>query len=83
MVWVYDRTQSMLVMILMHALIVFGSLVLIPLTLSAERVARFDLAFAAFLWIAVAAAALANGGHLSREPVLTHAARDLAKQPRD
>ena len=69
MVWVYDRTQSLLIMMVMHAVIDFGSLVLIPLALSAERVAAFDLAFAALLWVIVAVVAFANGGRLSQQSI--------------
>jgi len=56
MVWVYDHTRSLLVAMLMHAMIVFGSLVLIPTTPS-EIPVTFDLVFAAELWLLVAAGA--------------------------
>ena len=72
MVWLYDRTQSLFVMMVMHSLIVFGSLVLVPQSLSAERVATFDIAFAALLWLAIAAVAIAKGGHLSRQSTLAN-----------
>lgn len=83
MVWVYDRTQSLLVIMLMHGMIDFGSLVLIPLSLSPERVATFDLTYAALLWGVVAGLTFSNGGHLSRQSVLTRVVPDLAKQPQD
>jgi uncharacterized protein len=83
MVWVYDRTQSLLVIMLMHGMIDFGSLVLIPLSLSPERVAIFDLAYTALLWGVVAGASFANGGHLSRQSVLTRAATVPAEQQQD
>jgi CAAX protease family protein len=81
MVWVYDRTQSLLMMMVMHAPIVFGSLALIPQAMSPDRVVTFDLAFAALLWVVVAAVAVANGGHLSRQSVPAHAATDRALPP--
>jgi CAAX protease family protein len=56
MVWVYDHTRSLLVAMLMHVMIVFGSLVLIPTTPSEVGV-TFDLVFAAELWLLVAAVA--------------------------
>jgi membrane protease YdiL (CAAX protease family) len=56
MVWVYDHTRSLLVAMLMHVMIVFGSLVLIPTTPSDVAV-TFDLVFAAELWLLVAAVA--------------------------
>jgi CAAX protease family protein len=54
MVWVYDHTRSLLVAMLMHLPIVFGSLVLIPAAPSKIPV-TFDLVFAAELWLLVAA----------------------------
>jgi CAAX protease family protein len=54
MVWVYDHTRSLLVAMLMHVMIVFGSLVLIPPT-PPEVGVTFDLVFAAELWLLVAA----------------------------
>jgi uncharacterized protein len=83
MAWVYDRTQSLLVMMLMHGMIDFGSLVLIPQSLSPERVVTFNLAYAALLWVVVAGVAFANGGHLSRQSVLARADTDSAEQPQD
>jgi len=56
MVWVYDHTRSVLVAMLMHVMIVFGSLVLIPTTPS-EVWVTFDLVFAAELWLLVAVVA--------------------------
>lgn len=69
MVWVYDRTGSMLVAMLMHMTIVVGQFVLIPSSLSPMSIATFDLVLATALWIAVGAVALANHGHLSRQPL--------------
>jgi uncharacterized protein len=55
MVWVYDHTESLLVAMLMHMVIVFGSLVLIPTTTTPSEIAVIDLVFAAGLWLLVAA----------------------------
>jgi hypothetical protein len=69
MVWVYDRTGSLLVAMLMHRSLTASSLILgagvvgIPLV-------TFDLIWAAVLWAVVAAVAVANGGHLCRQPSL-------------
>jgi hypothetical protein len=65
MVWVYDRTGSLGVSILMHASLL--ACVIIGGT-AATGVAFLISVFAlaAALWIVVAAVAMANGGHLSR-----------------
>src|SRR5215217_6038862 len=69
MVWVYDRTGSLLVAILMHASLTASSLILGP-GVAGVRLVSFDLAWAAVLWAVVAAVAVAQGGHLSRHPPL-------------
>jgi len=67
MVWVYDRSGSLLLAILMHTSLTASSLILgagvvgIPLL-------TFDLIWAAVLWIVVAVVTAANRGHLSRQP---------------
>lgn len=63
MVWVYDRTKSVLIVMLMHAPLAAGQLILLPDAISGERVVIFDLAFAAALWVVVAAVHLAAKGH--------------------
>ena len=68
MVWVHDRTKSLLVTMLMHVSIVVGVFVLVPQTLPAMAVVTFDLVFGTALWLIVAAVALANRGQLSRQP---------------
>ena len=67
MVWVYDRTESLLLAMLMHLSIVVGVFVIVPQTMPAVALVTFDLVFGAALWLVVAAVALANGGHLSRQ----------------
>ena len=68
MVWVYDRTKSLLVPMLMHVPIVVGQFVLIPPAISEVPVVTFDLVFGGALWVVVAAVAVANRGQLSRQP---------------
>jgi membrane protease YdiL (CAAX protease family) len=70
MVWVYDRTESLLVAILMHASQVVCTLSLAPLALAGMPLVTSDLVFAAALWVVVGAVAVANGGQLSRQPPL-------------
>jgi membrane protease YdiL (CAAX protease family) len=67
MVWVYDRTESLLMAMLMHVPIVVGVFVLVPQTMPAMAVVTFDLVFGTTLWIVVAAVAVANRGQLSRQ----------------
>jgi membrane protease YdiL (CAAX protease family) len=69
MVWVYDRTGSLLVAILMHMPLAAGQLVLVPLTLSGLPLVAFDVVFAAALWVVVAAVTLASRGQLTRQPL--------------
>lgn len=61
MVWVYDRTNSLLVVMLMHAPLAAGQVILMPPLISGERMVTFDLVFAAALWVGVAAVYVAIG----------------------
>jgi membrane protease YdiL (CAAX protease family) len=56
MVWVYDRTKSLLLVMLMHAPIVFGSFALLPSAISGLTNMLETLSFTAALWLVVAAA---------------------------
>jgi membrane protease YdiL (CAAX protease family) len=67
MVWVYDRTQSLLVVMLMHLVIVVGQFAFAIEAVSPEGLFTSVLAYSAALWLAVGAVALANGGHITRE----------------
>lgn len=69
MVWVYDRTGSLLIALLMHASLVVTQLVLMPLAASGASLLMSILAWAAALWIVVAIVAVFKGGQLSREPL--------------
>lgn len=51
MVWVYDRTQSLLVVVLMHAPLSASQLILIPPMLKGSDLVIYDLIFAAALWV--------------------------------
>ena len=61
MVWVYRRTRSVLVVMLMHAPLAAGQLILLPSALSNEGAVIFDLVFAVALWALVAAVYVASG----------------------
>jgi membrane protease YdiL (CAAX protease family) len=72
MVWVYERTGSLLVAMLMHASLIASSLSgfgLVPAAISGVPFLALFLVFSAALWVVVAAVGVANGGHLSRQPL--------------
>ena len=58
MVWVYDRSASLLVAMLMHAVLSAGTLILQPQTTAGHL--TWSLVLAAVLWVVVAAVAVAN-----------------------
>ncbi len=68
MVWVYGRTGSLLVAILMHASLTANTLILMPQATGAQAMA-YDLVLTAVLWVVIAAVALTNGRQLSRQPL--------------
>jgi membrane protease YdiL (CAAX protease family) len=69
LVWVYDRTGSLLVPTLMHASATATTMVLVSGDLSIVQSLTSLLLWAGALWVVVAAVAVANGGHLSRQPL--------------
>lgn len=68
MVWIYSRTESLLIAVLMHASLVASLTVLVPAELAGMALLTWILVWAAVLWALVAAVAVANGGRLTREP---------------
>ena len=69
MVWVYDRTESLLLAMLMHGSAT-GSLVILASLVPGRPLLTFLLVFGAVLWVLVGAVSFANHGHLSRQPPL-------------
>lgn len=69
MVWVYDRTESLLLSVLMHASLMAGLSALVPADLPGTTLLTWILAWAATLWIIVGAGAIANGKRFSQQPV--------------
>jgi len=69
MVWLYDRTGSLLVAMLMHASLTASMLILGPLAISGGTLLTYELVFAAALWAVVAAVAVTGRRHLSRLPL--------------
>jgi uncharacterized protein len=70
MVWVYDRTQSLLVAMLMHASLTAGMLILQPLVLAEVTLLTWLVAFAVAWWAIVAVVVVATGERLSQQPAI-------------
>jgi hypothetical protein len=65
MVWVYDRTESLLVATLMHASLIASTLVILaPVATGGTALVIYWLVLAAALWVVVAAVAAVNGRRL-------------------
>jgi membrane protease YdiL (CAAX protease family) len=71
MVWIYDRTQSLPVVMFMHAAATFISIILAPETLTGARLLTSLLVSAATTWLLVAAVGIAGARRLSRQPLQT------------
>jgi hypothetical protein len=69
MVWVYDRTESLLVATLMHASLSTSTIFLFTPAASGAAFLAYVWTLAAALWVVVAVVVLANGGQLSRRSV--------------
>jgi membrane protease YdiL (CAAX protease family) len=70
MVWVYERTQSLLLAMLMHASLSASMLILQPLGIAGMSLLIYLLVFAAAMWVVVAVLAIATHGHLARQAPL-------------
>lgn len=68
MVWIYDRTESLLVAMLMHVSLTASTLILWPMT-TGGRLMIHDFVFAAAVGVAVAALAVVNGPQGSGQPL--------------
>lgn len=69
MVWVYERTGGSLpVAMLMHVSLTFFTIIVFPPS-AVEANLISGYAYTAVLWVVVVAVAVANGGHLSRQPL--------------
>jgi membrane protease YdiL (CAAX protease family) len=74
MVWVYDRTESLLVSVLMHASLMAGLSALVPAELSGTSLLIWILTWAVALWIVGGIVALSNNRKLSEQPTQTQVA---------
>jgi len=74
MVWVYERTGSLQLAILMHASFAASTFILGPVAgpgaMSGSYLLAAALASAAATWVVVGVLAVVNHGHLSRQPPL-------------
>ena len=68
LVWIYDRTESLLLVMLMHASFSASMLILQP-PLAGALFLRWNLAIAAALCVVIVAIAAANGWRVSRRPL--------------
>jgi membrane protease YdiL (CAAX protease family) len=66
MVWLYSRTQSVLLVMLMHLPIVVGAYAFMDASLSAQEAFISLVAYGAALWAVVGMVALASGGRLTQ-----------------
>ena len=74
MVWVYHRTGSLLVAVLMHASYIFSTLFVLAPPTTGVPFLIYSGVFAAALWGVVAVVTMANGSHLSRQTLRTRTA---------
>ena len=74
MAWVYDRTGSLFVAMLMHATFTASLLILNPLDISGGRLQAYSFALAGALWIVVGVITISNRPEILREPLRRHAA---------
>jgi uncharacterized protein len=74
MVWVYDRTGSLLVAMLMHVSLTASVRILGPLALSGVSILIAEFVLAAAWWLVVAVVAVASRGQFSRQPLRTQMA---------
>lgn len=71
MVWVHDRTSSLLLAVLMHASLTGNVLfILMPPVIPATSLMTWYLAFAAILWATVGAVAVGSRGASRRRTAL-------------
>jgi membrane protease YdiL (CAAX protease family) len=66
MVWIYDRTQSVLVGMLMHASFTASLLILNPVGLAGARLVAYSFALAGAIWLVVAAVAITKAWRVAR-----------------
>jgi membrane protease YdiL (CAAX protease family) len=79
LVWAHDRTQSLPVVMLMHAAVSFVTLTVRPEGLTGTRLLTSLLVSPATMWLLLAAVGAANRWQLSRPPLQENRAQALAQ----
>jgi membrane protease YdiL (CAAX protease family) len=74
LVWVHDRTQSLPLVMFMHAVVTFIAIILAPERLTGARLLTSLLVSAAMMWLLLAAVAVAGSGRLSGQRLSIQAA---------
>jgi membrane protease YdiL (CAAX protease family) len=69
MVWVYDRTGSLPVAMLMHVSLTAATIIFEPQGIAGVSLVIYDSASTAAMWAVVAAVVVAHGGRLTRQPL--------------
>jgi membrane protease YdiL (CAAX protease family) len=69
MIWVYDRTESLLMAWLMHASYAACTIFIFATPVSGASFLTYAWVFTAALWLVVVVVAVANNGHLARQPL--------------
>ena len=72
LVWVHDRTQSLPVVMLMHAAVSFVTLTVRPEGLTGTRLLASLLVAPGAMWLLLASVGVANKWQLSRQPLQTN-----------
>jgi membrane protease YdiL (CAAX protease family) len=67
MVWLYDRTDSLLLAVVMHASLTASSLFILMPAATGDALSLYYVALAGTLWLVVGLIALVNGGRLERD----------------
>jgi uncharacterized protein len=73
-VWVYDRTESLLVAVLMHASLIATTLYILAAPTTGPLFLAYSWLLTAAMWLAVAAVAVATGGQFARRLLRQQAA---------
>ena len=81
MVWVYDHTESLPVVMLMHASLTASTLFILAPAARGIPLMIYYVVLTAVAWIAVAAVAVANRGQLTRPPLSKQALEGGAHHP--
>jgi membrane protease YdiL (CAAX protease family) len=74
MVWVYDRTGSLLVAMFMHGSLTASARIFMPPGIAGVPLLTFDLVWVAALCVVIAVIAAANRRRLARQPLRSRAA---------